>query len=1691
MRIHSARRTAFLPLAALALGLAACGGGGGGKDAGPGAPVISGTVTAPGGQAATSAAGWLRRAGEALGVVTPRALTVLPPAAGLPVALVALDDLGDFVSTVASTTTDANGFYALPRPAAFTPGLTYAVVAGGAANGLRAFATGTTVDVNPFTHVAWTLVVQQIRDNPGTALSDIPADQVVGLVETAQDLGPSVDLSATTAQVIAALTTAVQTAEDTGGLLANLLEPGGFAGTVTGPGGAPLADVQVKVFRHPEWTLEARLRTDASGRYTAHLPAGQYIVAAVNDGAASLAASGWWTSGGGAALQNAAEATTVANALIRRDFALGAGGRVSGTVTAEATGAPLAGVRVVLKQFDLGFTAIPVRTGADGRFTINALPGAYYLEIYNDTLQPYASELYSAAAPYPNGANNRLAAQKLTVVAGASTPANASLLAGQRLFGTVVDPVAATSVAGAVVRITDQATGSATSFARTTDRNGTFALWLRPEPYVVRARGQTANVNLSSSAQRVDFAAPVGTITATLRHPGGAPAVGVFGHLHDAANLASGLFAWEAARADGSLSLFVPTSVTSVVVQFRSDELPGATIVHPGQSRLYAGQRLLAPAAGNTLPLGTVTLPAGGLLTGTVRKAGVAKGANWVTIRSGGTVWSDVVITVGTLSDGSYRIALPAGTYSRVCTLEPPGTTICDGAQQTGATWAYQDGVTVTAGATTTLDLSYPGHSIAGAVSGAVTSGVTLTLSGAAGRATTSGPGGAYVFANLANGSYTVTPSLAGYTFSPASRSVTVSGGSVAAQDFTATHVPVPPGLHAISGNVSGVFTSAVPVMITAGTSTTPAKATTDTQGAYSLGGIPDGTYTITPFAPGYTFSPRSITVTVSGADSTGNDFVSAVDTNPHAIRGTVSGAASVSVTLDGPAGPMETTTTDGQGAYSFTGLPDGAYTVTPSLIGHAFTPPLEQVTISGGDVAGVDFEASGVQPPSAPPAPAAVAAFPGDGGALVAWTPSAGATSYRVYAGTTLPLTQASPVASTSGYTAVVGGRANGQRVYFAVSAVGPGGESALAAPRCVVPTASTAATSGSPLELYDPLCDDWLAGSRWLNNGAYAVEVLNGQLSLAADGSDLEPRALRNGMAIGTASVRAGNGVRVTTLAADLSVAAADVFRTGQAVLRGAIRLTYQPPANRLSAPYSNLDNITFEVGLAEAGAGLYAYRNVIHCDDATCGVTSTANLDFSGDPANLTTIPGTPWKGAPAAYDTTYRAAVRLDESTGLFHWSITGGALGPAGLSGTVDPSLYVSTTASYATAPLSGAAFGSAQLTARVHDASGAGGGSGWIDARFDNVHVGTNGGPAAPYDDFSVAPALGPSGQLSLVRWNVGTAVVQPDGGNVAISNGATSAGGALTQYVGLNLARPEQFDMFQADVAVPIFATTGTAGQAAAYLQGRFHNDGTAGRLGDATGDIVAGLALTAGGGAGGYVNRCSDATCSTGTNLGAITLPGSTGTGSHMVRLGYSRALSAFEFAVDGVATTLAAPPGAAYVTAARAPLKQVFTRVGVPAQVGSGGIVLARVNNVSGRPDSAQGIGLHCNAMDPASAPSVAIQYIPQAAPSASAAGGAILDGTYRLTALNVYTGVGGAPRPAMTARQTFVFAGGALDYAGLVGGGSEKRHGQWAAAGADLVIIATCPTIALMTFRYTASGTTLTLHDGTDELVLVRQ
>jgi|HubBroStandDraft_4_1064222.scaffolds.fasta_scaffold00167_6 hypothetical protein len=267
--------------------------------------------------------------------------------------------------------------------------------------------------------------------------------------------------------------------------------------------------------------------------------------------------------------------------------------------------------------------------------------------------------------------------------------------------------------------------------------------------------------------------------------------------------------------------------------------------------------------------------------------------------------------------------AIETGLYSGSGTINPTGTINTSGISYTSITVAF-----------------------GAAGNGA---GATVSLSGTSSATTTADTNGNYSFTGLTNGSYVVTPSEAGLSFAPTSQSVTVNGANQTGVNFTVQSV----ASYGISGTISGGAGAAVTLSGSISTSTVA-----DGNGNYAVTGLANGSYTVTPTKGGYTFSPAAQTVSVNGANVPGVNFTATAQT--WTVSGTITPAtADITVTLTGSSGGS--TTTDGSGNYSFTGLTNGAYVVTPSLTGYTFTPASQNVTVNGANVTGINFAGSSV----------------------------------------------------------------------------------------------------------------------------------------------------------------------------------------------------------------------------------------------------------------------------------------------------------------------------------------------------------------------------------------------------------------------------------------------------------------------------------------------------------------------------------------------------------------------------------------------------------------------------------------------------------------------------------------------------------------------------------------------------------
>jgi copper chaperone CopZ len=257
---------------------------------------------------------------------------------------------------------------------------------------------------------------------------------------------------------------------------------------------------------------------------------------------------------------------------------------------------------------------------------------------------------------------------------------------------------------------------------------------------------------------------------------------------------------------------------------------------------------------------------------------------------------------------------------------------------------------------------------VTGTISGVVTiegtarSGVSVTLS--SGAAATTDASGAYSFAGVAAGTYTVT--ISGFptdvTFSTTTKGATIAtSGQVATVNFDGAYVRTAAILGAVAAGGKGL--SGVKVTLTGTNAPTSPSVNTDANGQYAFTGLRAGTYTVTMSgfdATQYAFASATASITVGVGQTQVASFNGTLLATSK-ITGTVkidgAAAAGVKATLT-PGGA--TATTDAAGAYTFSNLAAGTYTVTISdyPADAQFTAYAQSVTItSAGSTVNANFD--------------------------------------------------------------------------------------------------------------------------------------------------------------------------------------------------------------------------------------------------------------------------------------------------------------------------------------------------------------------------------------------------------------------------------------------------------------------------------------------------------------------------------------------------------------------------------------------------------------------------------------------------------------------------------------------------------------------------------------------------------------
>ncbi len=265
-------------------------------------------------------------------------------------------------------------------------------------------------------------------------------------------------------------------------------------------------------------------------------------------------------------------------------------------------------------------------------------------------------------------------------------------------------------------------------------------------------------------------------------------------------------------------------------------------------------------------------------------------GATWTEqTGAGDNYWSAVAFS----SDGTTLVAAANGIYTD-STVDTGSGGFIYTSTDAGYTWTKQIGAgqrgwstvasssdgtkLIAAVGETWLSVNWSGYIYTGAsapaytISGTVKDGnrsplkgATMALAGTSSATTKTASDGTYSFSGLSNGKYSVTPSMAGYTFNPQKAPVTIKNKNVTGVNFSAS------ALYSISGKVTAGNKSLSGVTVTL---SGPAERSTKTKsdGSYSFTGLTKGSYTVTPSPTGYTFKPLNRKISLN-QNVTGQDF--------------------------------------------------------------------------------------------------------------------------------------------------------------------------------------------------------------------------------------------------------------------------------------------------------------------------------------------------------------------------------------------------------------------------------------------------------------------------------------------------------------------------------------------------------------------------------------------------------------------------------------------------------------------------------------------------------------------------------------------------------------------------------------------------------------------------------------------------
>jgi hypothetical protein len=356
------------------------------------------------------------------------------------------------------------------------------------------------------------------------------------------------------------------------------------------------------------------------------------------------------------------------------------GGLITGTIT--GSGNALKKVKVLFRNSLTKKPAGATKTNKDGVYTMNLAPGDYIVYFKNSTKKAFGSTAYTTNTTYYDSgqAVDRNFAEKLTLTAGSTLTADAALLTGGTLTGTITDnngdPIEFAKLRIDQIKDKDNAVVDLQADRFHTNKLGVYRAQLPFGTYTISARGEfkdgvsNAGYTLDSNnlSHTIDFDHQTSAITVKLTD--GTDGIGSI--TAKLKNTVNGKITGNPTMSDGTTTLYVPDGSYTFSVTVNNGTSTASCNwdgISACDATSHKGQAADAVTiSGNDLTtFSNVSMSTGIVISGTVKDINdnPAIDARVLPLIKIGGVW-DSLTTARTGSDGKYTLSIPSDIKYRL-----------------------------------------------------------------------------------------------------------------------------------------------------------------------------------------------------------------------------------------------------------------------------------------------------------------------------------------------------------------------------------------------------------------------------------------------------------------------------------------------------------------------------------------------------------------------------------------------------------------------------------------------------------------------------------------------------------------------------------------------------------------------------------------------------------------------------------------------------------------------------------------------------------------------------------------------------------------------------------------------------------------------------------------------------------------